>query len=83
VATGTLVVDLSGLAADLDLFLLDNTGASLASSEVSGAEPELIEFSVAVPPGSTGQDYFIQVLPVDSARSGYNLFIDAPTPQEF
>jgi len=82
-ATGTLVVDLSGLAADLDLFLLDNTGASLASSEVSGAEPELIEFSVAVPPGSTGQDYFIQVLPVDSARSGYNLFIDAPTPQEF
>ncbi len=62
--TSTINLYLSNLAGDYDLFLLDNTGATLASSEAGGTTNENVNFANAAP-----GTYFIRVFGYNGAFS--------------
>ena len=65
--TGTLIIELSDLQADIDLFLLDSAGSVLASSVLESNRDERIFQNVRA-----GEVYYISVQPFDGA-SDYRL----------
>lgn len=66
--SGTLVVSLTGLTADVDLHLYDAAGNRLADSRNSGAADEEFEFEV-----EAGVNYVLGVTPVTSENSPYQI----------
>ena len=65
---GELHVILTGLSQDIDLFVLDSVGATLASSLFAGSLPEEIVLNV-----TADSTYYINVDPFQSAQSAYAL----------
>ena len=77
----TLEIDLRGLAADIDLYLLDARGRRLDYSNNSGARSESIDLNV------NRGTYYLVISPWGRARSSYTLDLEAtsltrtrPTP---
>lgn len=69
---GTLTIDLTGLSADLDLYLLNSTGTELAKPYKSGATSENIVWEGL----NSGETYYIKVAPYNGAQSSYSLAVD-------
>ena len=70
---GIVQVDLSGLADDLDLELLNAAGTVVAASSRSGSSAESLDFAVLA-----GESYTVRVEPFRDRESNYSLNIDAP-----
>ena len=76
-ADGILVVELSGLKADLDLELFNVQGQSLDLSQLTGRQDEIVGAVVAA-----GQTYYVRVNPFLAARSTYTLTTDLFVPND-
>lgn len=70
-AGGQMSVSLSGQQGDLDLYVFDTTGQTLAASEEYGSQEQV---SLQVNPGS----YFVAVGPYQNQGSTYTLTVNAP-----
>ncbi len=66
--SGVLEASLSNLTQDLDLYLLDTSGNSLATSTLTGNNNESFDFNV-----QAGSTYFLLVNPYSGAQSDYTL----------
>ncbi len=73
--SGTAILSLDGLEADLDLFLLDHTNLAYAdcigTSTNSGSNPESIQFEA-----QSNRTYYVAVDGWDGATSGFDLAFD-------
>jgi Ca2+-binding RTX toxin-like protein/pimeloyl-ACP methyl ester carboxylesterase len=69
--SGALTIDLTGLAGDLDLYLLDWAGREVDKAELSGTSSEQISWRNVTP----GDVYYVKVVPYLAAQSDYSLDI--------
>ncbi len=71
--SGTATFSLTGLSADLDLYLLNSSGASLDYSNSDSSSSEYISYWL-----TAGQAYYIYVQPYRAAESNYSLSLTLP-----
>ncbi|MFP6730555.1 MAG: M10 family metallopeptidase C-terminal domain-containing protein [Alphaproteobacteria bacterium] len=67
-SNGLLWFNMSGLSADIDMFLYDSNQTLIGTSFLAGTADETIELTV-----TQGETYFLEISPWESAQSSYTL----------